>query len=319
MNLANSFSPSAIFAGGFGGGAGIAIAFAFASYIGFEATAIYGEESKDPKRVVPKATYWAVGIITVLFAYTSFAMATAMGGNNDAVAGAVAKGSTLGGTVLANPAGVIFGIADDNLGGNWMSTIMGWLVISSCFAGVLAFQNAISRYFFALGRGGVLPKGLSKTNKSGAPVNGVILTSIFAIVIIVAFAIAKLDGIANLFTWMSAVTAVAIMFVEILVSIAIVVYLGKDRTVNVWKSTIAPLVAAIGLGIGTYMLMSRFNLLGNLAPANVDPTTPEGAWQLTPFGWFLVLLPFIAAVAGLLLSVLSNKNEKAELLEDILS
>jgi amino acid transporter len=323
-NIANSFSPDAIFAGGFGGGAGIAIAFAFASFIGFEATAIYGEESKDPKKVVPKATYWAVGIITVLFAFTAFAMATAMGGTNSSVGAAVQAAATTGaGTPqenpLGNPAAVIFGIADSNLGGNWMSTIMSWLVISSCFAGVLAFQNAISRYFFALGRGGVLPKSLSKTNKSGAPLYGVMLTSLFAIVVIVVFAVQNLDGIANLFTWMSAVTAVAIMFVEILVSIAIVVYLGKDKTVNVWKSTIAPLIAAIGLSVGTYMLMSRFNLLGSLAPQGVDPTTPEGAWQLTGFGWFLVLLPFIAAVAGLILSLVNNKNEKAELLEDILS
>jgi amino acid transporter len=314
-NLANSFSPAAVFEGGFTGGAGIAIAFAFASFIGFEATAIYGEESRDPKKVVPKATYWAVGIITVIFAFTAFAMATAMGGTNQTVGDAVAKASD----GLANPAGVIFGIADDNLGGNWMSTIMGWLVISSCFAGVLAFQNAISRYFFALGRGGVLPKSLSKTNSSGAPVMGVALTSLLAVIVIAVFAANQLDGIANLFTWMSAVTAVAIMFVEILVSIAIVVYLGKDKTVSVWKSTIAPIIAAIGLSLGTYMLMSRFNLLGGVAPKDVDPTTPEGAWQLTPFGWFLVLMPFIAALIGLVVSLINNKNEKAELLEDILS
>jgi amino acid transporter len=56
--------PEAILVGGLTGSAGIAFAFAFASFIGFEATAIYGEESKDPKKVVPRATYWAVGIIT---------------------------------------------------------------------------------------------------------------------------------------------------------------------------------------------------------------------------------------------------------------
>ena len=323
-NLANSFSPAAVFEGGFTGGAGIAIAFAFASFIGFEATAIYGEESRDPKKVVPKATYWAVGIITVIFAFTAFAMATAMGGTKASVEAGVAGAATTGaGTPaenpLGNPAAVLFGIADDNLGGNWMSTIMGWLVISSCFAGVLAFQNAISRYFFALGRGGVLPKSLSKTNSSGAPVMGVALTSLLAVIVIAVFAANQLDGIANLFTWMSAVTAVAIMFVEILVSIAIVVYLGKDKTVSVWKSTIAPIIAAIGLSLGTYMLMSRFNLLGGVAPKDVDPTTPEGAWQLTPFGWFLVLMPFIAALIGLVVSLINNKNEKAELLEDILS
>ena len=134
----------------------------------------------------------------------------------------------------------------------------------------------------------------------------------------VSFAAANLDGIVNLFTWMSAVTAVAIMFVEILVSLAIVVYLGKDKTVSIWKSTIAPLVAAVGLGVGLYMLMSRFNLLGSLAPEGVDPTTPEGAWQLTDLGWFLVLLPFIAAAVGLVVSMI-QKNSKKELLEDILS
>jgi len=200
-----------------------------------------------------------------------------------------------------------------------MSTIMSWLVISSCFAGILAFQNAISRYLFALGRGEVLPKALAKTNKSGAPSNGVYATSAVAAVVIAVFAANNLDGIANLFTWMSAVTAVAIMFVEILVSVAVVVFLGKDKSVHIFKSTIAPIVSAIGLALGLYMLMSRFNLLGSLAPKNVDPTTPEGAWQLTGFGWFLVLLPFIAAAIGWVLSTINNSKRNSELLADILS
>ncbi len=318
FNIGNSFSLDAIFSGGFSGGAGIAIAFAFASFIGFEATAIYGEESKDPKRVVPRATYWAIGIITGLFALTSFAMASAMGSDSGSVAGYVLKWSTLGGAPLANPAGVIFSIADDNLGGSWMSTIMSWLVISSSFAGILAFQNAISRYLFALGRGGVLPKMLARTNKSGAPQNGVIVTSVIAAVVIIWFAALGLDGIANLFTWMSAITAVAIMFVEILVCFAVVAYLGKDASVNKFKSVVAPLIAAVGLAFGTYMLMSRFNLLGNLAPEGVDPSAADTSWQLSGFGWFLVLLPFIAAAIGMVLSLVNNRNEKEELLADIL-
>lgn len=316
-NLVSSFGPEAIFAGGFTGGAGIAIAFAFASFIGFEATAIYGEESKDPKRVVPRATYWAVGLITLVFAFTAFAMATAMGGNKDAVEAFVGEKS--GG--LMDPSAVLFAIANDNLGGTWMSTLMGWLVISSCFAGVLAFQNALGRYFFALGRGGVLPKFMANTNKVGAPIVGVLTTSVIAAVVIVIFAVNELAGIANLFTWMSAITAVAIMFVEILVCLAIVVYLGKDKTVSIWKSTIAPIVAALGLGVGLYMLMSRFNLLGQLAPPSITPeelAAPESAWQLSELGWTLVLLPFAAAVVGLIVSLV-QKNAKKELLEDILS
>jgi hypothetical protein len=133
----------------------------------------------------------------------------------------------------------------------------------------------------------------------------------------IGFAAAGLDGIGNLFTWMSAITAVAIMFVEVLVSIAIMVYLRKDGTFNVWKSTIAPLLSAVGLAAGLYLLMSRFNLLGNLAAEGVDPTLPESAWMLSPMGWALVLSPFIAAVIGLVVAA-ATKN-KRDLAADILS
>lgn len=327
IDLAAAFSPDAILAGGVTGTAGIAIAFAFASFIGFEATAIYGEESKDPKTSVPKATYWAIGLITVLFAVVSLAMSTAMASysNPDApeglqtgLFGYIAQWGALDPAIgLTNPAGVLQHMADVSLGGTWMSQIMGYLVLTSCFAGILAFQNAISRYFFALGRGGVLPASYGRTNSSGAPARGVILTSALALVVMVAFAAAGLDGIGNLFTWMSAITAVAIMFVEILVSIAVIVYLRKDGTVHIWKSTIAPLLSAIGLAAGLYLLMSRFNLLGNLAAEGVDPTLGESAWQLSPLGWAFVLSPFVAAAIGF--AVASAAKNKNELGADILS
>ena len=327
IDFVAAFSPDAILAGGVTGTAGIAIAFAFASFIGFEATAIYGEESKDPKRSVAKATYWAIGLITGLFAVVSLAMSTAMAsysnpagpeGLQEGLYGYIAEFGALDPAVgLTNPAGVLQHMADVSLGGTWMSTIMGYLVLTSCFAGILAFQNAISRYFFAMGRGGVLPAAFGKTNGSGAPQNGVILTSVLALVIMLGFAAAGLDGIGNLFTWMSAITAVAIMFVEVLVSIAIMVYLRKDGTFNVWKSTIAPLLSAVGLAFGLYLLMSRFNLLGNLAAEGVDPTLPDSAWMLSPMGWAFVLSPFIAAVIGFV--VAAATKSKRDLAADILS
>ena len=79
INFAASFDPNLIFAGGFAGTAGIALSFAFASFIGFESTAIYGEEAKDPKNTVRRATYLAVGVIAGLFTLVSFAMVTGLG------------------------------------------------------------------------------------------------------------------------------------------------------------------------------------------------------------------------------------------------
>ena len=328
-----SFSPAAIFGDGIAGTAGIAIAFAFASYIGFEATAIYGEEAKDPKKAVPRATYWAVGIITVLFAFVSFAMATGMqnfkwsnqpadmaaaGLPTDGLPAFIAANGGLDLKLgLTNPAGVLMSMADNALGGTWMSTTMSLLVLSSAFAGLLAFQNSLARYFFALGRGGILGNSFAKTNKSGAPVSGVILTSALALVVIVIFAALGLDGIGNLFTWMSAVTAVAIMLVEVLVSIAIIVFFAKNKGENIWRSTIAPALSAVVLSVGVYLLMARFNLLGNLAAEGVDPTLADSAWKLSPFGWFLVLLPVIGAALGVVISMVRKGNKTLE--QDLLS
>jgi amino acid transporter len=315
MNFGASFSPDQIFIGGFAGGAGIAIAFAFASFIGFEATAIYGEESNNPKRIVPRATYWAIGIITGLFAITSFAMVTGMGASK--IIDEVVARSAVEGVPLANPAGVLFSLTDQYVG-SWMTQVMSVLVLSSLFAGLLAFQNATSRYFFALGRGGVLPKRFGMTNKAGAPAAGVILTSIVALLVIVGFAAAGLDGIGNLFFWMSAVAVIAIIFVEILVSLAVVAYFMKEGGENVWRSKVAPILSALALALGLYLLMSRFNLLAGTVPEGVDPSLPESAWQLNTLGWVLVLTPFIAALIGYVYAVI-NKKENASLVKDILS
>ncbi len=315
LNFAASFSPVEVFAGGFAGTAGIALAFAFASFIGFEATAIYGEESKDPKRTVPIATYVAITVITVLFAVVSFAMVTGMGAST--IFDQVIERSSVDGAPLADPAAVLFSLTDEFVGG-WAVTIMAVLVITSLFAGLLAFQNAAARYFFALGRGGVLPAAIGSTNKAGAPQNGVIITSVLAALVIIIFAIAGLDPVLNLFFWMSSITVIAIVLVEILVSIAVIVYFRKNGGGNIWSTTIAPALSAIILALGLYLLMSRFNLLAGTVPDGVDPSLPESAWQLNGLGWFLVLLPFITLVVGYI-AALINKKENEQLVKDFAS
>lgn len=310
-NLAASFNPAEIFAGGFAGTAGIALAFAFASFIGFEATAIYGEEAKDPKRTVPIATYVSIGVISILFALVSFAMVTGMGASQ--VADQVIELS--GG--LADPAGVLFGLTEQYVG-SWLTVAMGILVLTSLFAGLLAFQNAASRYFFALGRGGVLPAAVAKVNNAGAPVNGVIITSAIAAVVMIIFAVTGLDPFLNLFSWMSSITVIAIVLVEILVSIAVIRYFMKNEGGNVWSTKIAPALSIVLLGVGLYLLMSRFNLLAGTVPDGVDPSLPESAWLLNPLGWFLVLLPFLSLLIGYVVALI-NKKENEQLVKDFAS
>ncbi|MEI8231920.1 MAG: APC family permease, partial [Actinomycetes bacterium] len=214
----------------------------------------------------------------------------------------------------ANPAAVLFSLVETNVG-HWLVVIMEWLVVSSLFAGLLAFQNANARYVFALGRSGVLPKSLGNTNKSGAPQGGVIVTSVLAAIVIILFAVQKLDPIMNLFFWMSAITAIAIMLVEFLVSLAVIRFFMQNPGTHWFKALVAPGLSLLMLGVGEYLLMSRFNLLSGLAPSPEEGGT---AWAMTTLGWTLVLLPFAALIIGYIWGLI-NKNDDSKMSDDILS
>ena len=49
---------------------GIAVLFALTGFIGFEATAVFRDEARDPERTIPRATYAAVLIIGGFYALT---------------------------------------------------------------------------------------------------------------------------------------------------------------------------------------------------------------------------------------------------------
>lgn len=315
IDIAASFAPGSVLAGGLAGSAGIALAFAFASYIGFEATAIYGEESREPKKTVPRATYVAIILIGVLFAFVTFALVTALGSST--VIDETLARSTVGDVPLLDPAAVLFSVAAQYVG-DWMATVMSWLVLSSLFAGLLAFQNSSARYFFAMGRAGVFSQRLDHTNRFGAPGNGSITTSVITLVVMVIFVFRGLDPVLNLFYWSSAVAVIAIVLVEILVSIAVIAYFRRSGVdTRIWHTMIAPVLAVIGLVLGLYLLMSRFALFAGTAAEGSDPTTQP--WALNTLGWTLVLSPFVIFIIGIIVGTLRKRRENVDAIADLVT
>ena len=316
-----SFSPSAVMAGGLTGGAGVAFAFALASFIGFEATAIYGEESKDPKKTVPKATYISVILITVIFAFVGFGMVTGLGATD--IQNKVFEVTAVDGVPLADPSGMLFGLTTQFVG-SWLTELFGWIVITSLFAATLAFQNSAARYLFSMGRAGVLPKRLDHTNKQQAPFTATTVVTVLAVLMVIVAIIFKWDPILNVFYWFSSVSVIAIVLTEILVSIAVIVYFRRTKEdTRAWNTLIAPVLAIIGLALGEFMLMSRFNLLAGVAP---DPAMCPGEagsgcgpFEMTSLGWFLVLLPFIIFVVGLILGLVRRDKENYDAVHNFVS
>ncbi|MDH8013964.1 amino acid permease, partial [Klebsiella pneumoniae] len=68
-----------------GASAGIGLFFAFWSWVGFESSAMYGEESKNPKKIIPLATLLGVIGIGVFYVFISW-MAIAGTGPEQAIA-----------------------------------------------------------------------------------------------------------------------------------------------------------------------------------------------------------------------------------------
>jgi amino acid transporter len=242
-----SFDPATVFAPGLG----VALVFVVGSYIGFEATAIFGEEAENPEKTIPRATYVAVLLITVFYAFSTWAIVQFYGPT--AVQPTAAAGLE-----------AFYFTATDSILGPWASQAMNILLITSLFACVLSFHNTLNRYFFALGREGLAFKLLGKVHPMhGSPYVAGMLQSAIAAIVLALFAIAGADPYTVVFSWMSALAVIGILTVQVLVSVAIILFFRKTTTgYGVWTTVIAPalglagLLGALGLVIANLSLLS---------------------------------------------------------------
>jgi amino acid transporter len=120
--------------------AAIGIFFAFWSWVGYETTAVYGEESKDPKRIVPRATLIAVIGLGLFYTFMSWMVIAGQG---------AAKAVEY--SISSSPIDLWLTLVDANLGGFALAIYKILLVVGS-FACAMAFHNAASRYLYSIGR-----------------------------------------------------------------------------------------------------------------------------------------------------------------------
>ena len=124
--------------------------------------------------------------------------------------------------------GIPFSIIS-NIYGSPLAWLANLLLITSILGAMLSFHNTAARYTYALARENVLPRAFASTGQSGrtasSPIGGSILQSVLALIVFGVFAIAGADPLATLFTWLSAVAALAILLLMICTSLAVVGYL----------------------------------------------------------------------------------------------
>lgn len=271
-----SLEPASLFTTG----VGAALAFSVAAFMGFESGAIYNEEVKDPRNTARRATYIAVVVIAVFYAFSAWAMAIAEG-DSQVIARSTEFGPDLMFVFFADHAAV------------WFVDLANLLFITSLLAALVAFHNVVARYIFSLGREKVLPSVLSRVSaRTRAPLAGSIAQSIIALIVLVVFAVAgtgseygELFPVLTLFTWLTNTGAFGLVLLMALTSFAVIGFFRRQPTKpGAWTTTVAPLVAGGSLVVVFGMIVANFDVLIGLEEPSV-------------LSW---LLPAIIVVPGIL-------------------
>jgi amino acid transporter len=155
------FNPANIGAGtAFGlSGFTLAIVLAVQGLTGWEAAAPLAEETRDPKRNVPRSVILSILILGVFLVFTYWGIITGFGPDN-------IKG------IVESPDLPGLALARKNWGAGW------WLILiafaSSALAVTLATANVSTRMWYGMGRNGAFPKLFAKVHpKFKTPTNAI--------------------------------------------------------------------------------------------------------------------------------------------------
>lgn len=231
------------------GNVGLGVMFAIVMFIGFEATAIFREEAKDPDRTIPRATYLSVTFIGVFYALTAWLLIVSVGPDKAV------------GMATSDPAGMFPGTTKALLG-TVMKDIASVFVMTAVFASTLATHNIFSRYLFNLGVDRALPAYLGRVHpKQRSPYTASITATVASFVVLGVVLAAKLDpGI--YYGRVAGVASLCIIFLMFLCTIAVLVHFGPRSAgsqSSAWSTRVAPALAAVGLAAVIFLALKNAN------------------------------------------------------------
>ncbi|MFC8181706.1 APC family permease [Rhodococcus sp. NPDC057297] len=254
----------------FNSGTGLALLFAFGNFVGFEATALYRDEVRDPSRTVPRATYMAVILIGGFYAVSAYSLIVAYGPG--AADRANSEPTSMFDTAMATYVSPS------------LANITLVLVATSALAAVLSTHNVVARYLQNLGADQALPPFLAAVHpQHKSPYRASAVNAIIVGVLLILAALTIPDE-NQIIGGGSGIGTAGVLTLMALVSFAVFRYFartGRPAGESLWRVAIAPLIALVILGTVVIFAVVRFDLLVGGEPG-------ENLWML------LVLVAFLA-------------------------
>lgn len=235
----------------------VGLLFAMLVFIGFEATALYRDEVRDPDRTIPRATYIAVLFIGILYTATVWVMVVAFGTDAE--------------TVATDDAAGMFGIAANRYVGAWFTDVATALVITAVLAALLSIHNASTRYLFNLAADSALPRVFARVHdRHRSPYAASLGISGLSLLGLVPFVMAGSDP-AITYAQLAGLGNAGVFILMALVSVAVVVWFrrhGAGTGQSLWATLVAPAISAAAMTCLVVFALTNFDLVVGASSAN---------------------------------------------------
>ncbi|WP_243726001.1 APC family permease [Actinomadura rubrisoli] len=231
----------------------VAVVIAFTSFVGVEDTTNYSEESRPG--TLGKAMRVSILVGACIYALSAWSMSVATGPDQ-----VVGEARQQGSELMFNLVGASVGTT--------MVDVGHLLFLTSLFASCLSFHNTVSRYLFAMGREGVLPRALGITSRrTGTPKNASLCQSGIAAVVLVVAAVSGWDPMVQMFFWMGTLAGVGVAVLMCLASIAVLGFFARDpHGEPLTHRVVFPALAALALGAVVVLTLDHYAILLGVTP-----------------------------------------------------
>lgn len=273
MTTGLSLAPFKLNGNSFGsiGSAGV---FALLCFGGFEGASSLGEESKDPKKVIPFALASTVIVTGLFFVFVSYAQVIGFG---------VTKSGL---TALTKSSSTTVDLSQKYIGKSF-AILLTFGASLSAFSSALGSLTAGARTLFTMSRDGNVPAVFTKVHYKHSTPN-IALNVMLAAAIVVMCAMFKNDAITT-YGYLGTIGALGLLVAYLITCLGAIIYF---KAKGIWKvhNLILPTVGLLGLAFAFY---------SNIYPV---PSYPMNLFPYIVLGW---------TIAGFVFSQLYKKSHES--------
>lgn len=218
-------------------GVGFGLIFGFTSFIGFEAAAVLGEETAQPRKAIPTAIFGAVVFAGIFYVLVTYALDIGYGVHHSSAWAASA--APLNDMVTRYV-------------GRTMANVVDLMVVLSAFTAALGGTNLVARIVYSMGRQSALPRGLGRTHpRYQTPMNAILLIS--AMTLVIGLSVGAWLGPSEMFGFLATTGSLGIISVYVTIAIAGMVFFRREVKQG-WSVLKHVLVPVVGLALGAFAL-----------------------------------------------------------------